>query len=420
MGRFVFGLGCKPVVGGDIVSPMTSTIRVGVAVLLLLGCASSARRETQEQDALASETRQRAADMLVARQFEDAVAVLEPLARESPKDDQVFTMLGDAYRGAGDFDRSVKAYEQAIRIEYGDYLPHLKLGVVLMEHGKTGRALTEFEVAVKYGGTDPLTHFNYGLALSELGRKPTALEQWRLASEIQPDNAAFVAAVGIGLTGVDDSAAVECFGRAELLGMDGAAFDNNYALALERIGDNDRAESRFEAAVGRGGPGPAEYRRNLARHYLRVGKNAEAAAEFDTLVARDGHKWSDSVYLARAQVALERYREAISGLEAFALEVEAGRIDRASGRIDRMPPTLGEAFDVLGMAWRGRGDLARARDYLGRAVRLEPDDPARLNNYGVVLAESGMLPDARAQWRRVLVIDPANATARANLAAFGP
>ena len=126
------------------------------------------------------------------------------------------------------------------------------------------------------------------------------------------------------------------------------------------------------------------------------------------------------MYLARARVALGRYEDAIAGLESFALEVEAGKIDRASGRLDRMPPTLGEALDVLGMAWRGQGDLARARDYLGRAVRLEPDDPARLNNYGVVLAESGMLPDARAQWRRVLVIDPANATARANLAAFGP
>jgi Tfp pilus assembly protein PilF len=42
-----------------------------------------------------------------------------------------------------------------------------------------------------------------------------------------------------------------------------------------------------------------------------------------------------------------------------------------------------------------------------------------LNNYGVVLADSGMLPEAKAQWRRVLEIDPANATAKANLSAFG-
>jgi Flp pilus assembly protein TadD len=84
-----------------------------------------------------------------------------------------------------------------------------------------------------------------------------------------------------------------------------------------------------------------------------------------------------------------------------------------------MPPTVGEALSVLGMAWRGRGDLARAREYLRRAVQLDPEDASQLNNYGVVLAESGMLPDAKAQWRRVLEIDPDNATAKANLSAFG-
>jgi hypothetical protein len=30
-----------------------------------------------------------------------------------------------------------------------------------------------------------------------------------------------------------------------------------------------------------------------------------------------------------------------------------------------------------------------------------------------------MLPDARAQWQRVLAIEPQNATAKANLSAFG-
>jgi superkiller protein 3 len=402
---------------------MTLSHRLCAAAVLLLACAcaSTAREESRERDATANEARQRAALMLEAREFDAAIGVLEPLARESPKDDQLFTMLGDAYRGAGDFDRSVKSYEQAIRLDYGDYLPHLKLGVVLMEHQKTGRALTEFEVAVKFGHQDPLTHFNYGLALSELGRKPEALEEWRTAREMDPENPRFVEAIGIGLTGVDDSAAVECFRDAERLGQKGASFSNNYALALERIGENDAAEASFRAAIeAADDQREEEYRRNLALHYLRVGKHEDAAREFETLIAAGGAKWSYAVYLARARVALGRYEEAIAGLEEFAADVEAGRVDRASGRIDRMPPSLGEALDVLGMAWRGRGDHARAKDYLGRAVALEPDDPARLNNYGVVLAESGMLADARAQWRRVLEIDPANATARANLAAFGP
>jgi hypothetical protein len=41
-----------------------------------------------------------------------------------------------------------------------------------------------------------------------------------------------------------------------------------------------------------------------------------------------------------------------------------------------------------------------------------------LNNYGVILAESGKITDARAQWERVLSIDPGNTTALENLSAF--
>jgi Flp pilus assembly protein TadD len=98
--------------------------------------------------------------------------------------------------------------------------------------------------------------------------------------------------------------------------------------------------------------------------------------------------------------------------------MDAGRALNASDRIDRVPPTLAEALATAGLAWRGEKNLIQARDCLSRAVALAPDDPSHLNNYGVVLAESGMLPEARAQWKRVLEIDPGNAIARANLSAY--
>jgi tetratricopeptide (TPR) repeat protein len=222
------------------------------------------------------------------------------------------------------------------------------------------------------------------------------------------------------LTGVDDPAAVAAFARAEELGLhNDAAFYNNYALALERVGDNDKAGEYFRRAVDMNDAHVDEYRRNLARHDLRVGDNQDAARAFESLVVSDGGKWSDTVYLARALVALERFDDAIARLATFADEFGAGKIARNDPRIDQIPPTVGEAFAVVGMAWRGKGDLPRARDYLQRAAAKAPDDPAVLNNYGVVLAQSGMLPEAKAQWRRVLEIDPANATAKANLSAFG-
>jgi tetratricopeptide (TPR) repeat protein len=153
------------------------------------------------------------------------------------------------------------------------------------------------------------------------------------------------------------------------------------------------------------------------RAATRVGDNQDAAHAFESLALPTGVERHG--YLARALVALERFDDAIARLATFADEFGAGKIARNDPRIDQIPPTVGEAFAVVGMAWRGKGDLPRARDYLQRAAAKAPDDPSVLNNYGVVLAESGMLPDAKAQWRRVLEIDPANATAKANLSAFG-
>lgn len=391
-----------------------------VVVALVASCASTSKHQDASRDAEMNATKRRASTEIGAGDYAGAVHSLEALVKAAPKDEQAFAMLGDAYRGLGDFANAVKSYEQAIRLNYGDYEPHLKLGTLLMEHRKTGRALTEFEIAMKFGDGDPLVHYNYGLALDELGRQKEALVQWRIARDIEPTNTRYVAAVGIGLTGVDDQSAVESFARAEELGLrNDASFYNNYALALERVGDNENAEAYFRRAVDMNDAKVVEYRRNLARHELRVGQNEDAARDFETLVAADGGKWSDTVYLARALVALARFDDAIARLATVAEDVESGRVARDDPRVDQVPPTVGEALSVVGMAWRGKGDLARARDYLRRAAARSPDDPSVLNNYGVVLAESGMLPDAKAQWRRVLEIDPDNATAKANLSAFG-
>ena len=353
-------------------------------------------------------------------EYEAAAAALDSLTRSFPNDSDLWENLGDAYRGARETDKAIKSYEQAIRLNYGAYAPHMKLGTLLMENGKTGRALTEFELAVKASDRDMLARYNYGVALHESGRRDEALAQWRTAADLDPTDKRVAEALAMGLAETNDSTAVAAFERARALGADDAAFHNNYALMLDRSGRAEEAEAEFQAALAKAPPEKAnEYRRNYAVHQLRAGKNDAAAASFETLVKDTGGLWSDTVYLARARMGLKQYGEAIAALEPFAADVESGKIPRSSPRIDRMPPTLDEALDVLGMCWRGKGDNKKAREYLKRAVALSPRDVSHLNNYGVVLAEGGMLPDARAQWQRVLEIEPQNATAQANLSAFG-
>ncbi|HET6350002.1 MAG TPA: tetratricopeptide repeat protein [Candidatus Krumholzibacteria bacterium] len=398
----------------------TPSFLVLAGLLAAAGCSSLSSTNSPYQNRVSEQQRRRATTYMQHEQYTAAAATLDSLVLLKPRDSDLFEMLGDARRGTGDTEGAIKAYEQSMRLNYGAFAPHMKLGTLLMESGRTGRALTEFELAVKASDRDVLARYNYGVALYQTGRRDEALQQWGIAEDIDPSNVRVAEALGMGYSGVNDSTAVAEFERATQLGSDSATFHNNYALTLDRLGRTQEAETQFRLAVEKA---PAEkrdeYRRNFALHLLRTGRDQEAADEFAGLIESSGGLWSDTVYLARARMELGKYDDAIAGLEPFALDVESGKIPADSKRIDRMPPTLDDALDILGMCWRGKGNHRKAVDYLKRAVALKPADVTHLNNYGVALADDGMLAKAREQWRRVLEIDPQNATAKANLSAFG-
>ena len=359
----------------------------------------------------------RARELIDANSLEPAIETLEALSKRASADHQLFLMLGEAYAKLGEFDNAVKNLEQSIRLSYTDYHPHLELATLLMRHGKIGRALTEFEEAARYGARDPLTRYNYGLALHKMGKRQKALEQWSMAYEMENDNPRYAEAVGIALAGIDDAEALRYFDEASRLGATGAQFHNNYGLALQRAGDHRRALGQFEAAVA-AEPANENYGFNLAAAHMLSRSYREAVASWDSLIERQGSRWSYQVYRGEALLALLRFDEAIASVKAIAAEVETGRLAPDSERMDRTPPGLNDAFEILAMSHRGKGDLDEALVYIQKALALRPHKTSHLNNYGVILAESGRLDEAKAQWRKVLEIDDDNTTAKENLSAL--
>jgi Flp pilus assembly protein TadD len=385
----------------------TLTALILVGAIAIPACSPRVATDAQQRAENLNDRKSQAVELLAAQRYQAALDVLGPLAADASADPQVFVMMGDAHAGLDHYDDAVAAYESAIRLSYYSHEAHLKLATLLMRHERVGRALTEFELAIEYGDSHPLTHYNYGLALREMGRDDEALAQWRLAREMDPQDSRYAEAVGIGLAGTDDAAAVAHFEEAARLGADSPSFHNNYALALERLGRFDRASAEFDRAVA-AAPGEEVYRFNRAALSMRAGWFERAAGEWRELIARDGRQWRYGVYLARALLSLERYRDAIAALDG--LEPGAG---------DSAPPRH-EALEILSLAHRGAGDGRAALDLIAQAVALAPDNPGYRNTYGVILAENGMLTEAKSQWRKVLEIDGENAVARENLSRFGP
>jgi tetratricopeptide (TPR) repeat protein len=386
----------------------------------LAACSHNARAPSAEDRAARlNAAKSRAAALLKDGDYRAALATLEPLAAEASADPQVFVMLGDAHAHLDEYDAAVGSYESAIRLEYTNHEAHLKLATLLMTRERIGRALTEFELAIKFGDRQALTHYNYGLALHEMGRDAEALHQWRLAYEMDPDDARYAEAVGIGLSAEDPVASLGYFETARTLGADSPSFHNNFGLALVAAGRQGEAVEEFEEAVSKR-PSNEGYRFNLAAARTRSGDFERAVGDWRGLIAEWGARWSYSVYLAKSYQALGKSADAIAVLERITADFDEGKLGESSELIDRVPPRLDEAYDILFRAYRATGDASRALSAIRRAVELDPENLVYLNNYGVVLAENGMLTEARSQWRKVLQIDGDNATARENLSRFSP
>ena len=391
----------------------TSLLTWLILLAVALGCGGRGAREGPGAAARMNDDKTSAHDLLENGRFEDVVGILAPWAGKKVQDPQVYSMLAKAQWKLRNTDDAITNYEEAARLDYSNAYAHLELAQLLVEIGRPGRALTEFDLAIQYGGPDPLPRYNYGLALYGLNRREEALNQWRIAYSLDNRDPRYAEAMGIGLTGEDDKAALEYFERADSLGADQAEFHDNFGLLLQRLGDYGRAEAEFREAVARE-PGNVFYRRNLALLYMVSGRLDAAVPVWETLLDEDKDSRVYRIYLARAYLGVGRFESAIGVLENWLQGVGATPPGTETGEA----PPIDEAYDVLAMSYRGKKDLVQAASYVRKALELKPRSVGYLINYGVILAEDGKIAKAKTQWEKALEIDPNNPTARQNLSAY--
>lgn len=383
-----------------------------LTVLLVLfgGCSASApSSKPSAQTTSAASSKQRVRDLIDQGQYAQAVDILVPLKGKLKNDPQVYTMLAESYWKLGLYNDAVSNFEAALRLDYSDADAHRDFGQMLMEMGKVGRALTEFELAIRSGDRNALSYYNYGLALYEFGRRDAALAQWQIAFSAEPQNAKYAEALGIGLTGKNDVEALGYFETAAELGANGASFHNNFGLLLLRLKRFSDAENHFAMAVEID-PQNESYRFNLVVSRLRSKRYAAAIPVLEALVTGAPDNATYRVYLGRSYYEAGRHQDVVALLEPWLSS------DTVPHKSDG-GPDLGGAYDALAMSLRALEQPEKAGVFSASAIEWDPSNPAYLNNYGVILAENGRIEEARAQWEKVLQIEPDNEVAKQNLSA---
>ena len=348
----------------------------------------------------AAELRGQAREALDRGDARLAVATFRRALQLAPSDADTWNDLGLAYQVAGDLDSAQASFESAIRLAPRRAPAHLNLAVLLMRRGVSGRARTEFAQALELDPGNPSPYWNFATALLDVGKTEPARELLDNALQLDPACGPAEAAYGrLEALNGQPALAIPHFERAESLGVQGATLQANLGLALLEVGRAAEAEVRLDRAVALDSTSASAWNHlGLAR--LGTGKVAEAIEALERarrLAPRDEDLRFN---LGSALLRLERYAEAVALLE-------------------RPRPERADLLALAAMALRGAGRRGDALLFAKDAAARAPRDVVILNNYGVLLAETGDVESALDVWRQVLEVDPGNTTARDNLKARG-
>jgi Flp pilus assembly protein TadD len=106
--------------------------------------------QAEKLDASSHAARYARAEILIQRRrWDDALSILDGLARESPHGARVQFARGQALAGLGRIDEAEKALAEAARLAPSPGRAHYELGKIYERRGDKDRALREYRLAIE-------------------------------------------------------------------------------------------------------------------------------------------------------------------------------------------------------------------------------------------------------------------------------
>ena len=181
-------------------------------------------------------------------------------------------------------------------------------------------------------------------------------------------------------------------------------FDELY-LAIAQIAQGSNRElgiPRLTSAIARQAPASAGFYFDLAAALEESGRLDESALWYEQALDRDPSFGLARIRLGSVLSQAGRHRQAQEVL----------------GRANRLQPDDPRNPKEMGLDFARQGMFAEAVESARAAIRLDPDLPELHNNLGGALAELGRTEDAEASIREAIRLQPDLAEARFNLGAI--
>lgn len=125
-----------------------------------------------------------------AGNYDEAIAILQPITRSDPGQDLIWASLGEAQLNAKKYPEAIESYQKAIAIKPASGVYHSGLADAYARSGQTEKAVLEWATAAQ---DDPLNagsyYFNEGAVLTNTGKVAEAIAAFDKSLQVDPTRA---------------------------------------------------------------------------------------------------------------------------------------------------------------------------------------------------------------------------------------
>ncbi len=371
-----------------------------------------------------------AALQFVSGAMPQAVDTLDDVPRGQARDAGVLIQMAKIYAGAGQPDRALALYEDAIRVHPEQGAPYFAKGVLLLNLKRTMQAEEAFTRGLAHAPQSHLGYFYRGKALEAQGKNARAKEEYRQAitwaERFEP---AYQALARLYESDGDIQEAIQLYERFVALRTPHEKnFRNDFVRLLLQHKRYGRALEIFDQMIA---DDPedlnAQIRKSLV--YVEMNDAHRAIADLKRLVhahpselrVRDYLGW---VYeqVDDVQEAIEAYRTNItmdatfydSHMHLGLLLYRLARFDEATPHFIQavaLNPRNAETHLLLGLSYLKVEHFDRAQSAFARGVDYHPTDEDLRFNLGATYDKLDRFPDVVREMEAVLTLNPDHADA---------
>ena len=274
-------------------------------------------------------------------ELEQTVSLSESLAKQYPNALILYDILGAAYMGLKNTEKTIASYQKALQLNPNHTDAYNNMGMALYDQGRFNEAVESYQNAVKLEPDFADAHYNLGNALKQVGNLKQAIESYKASLAINPN---------------DTEVILNCGNALKSYGKFDQAIEI-YAQALKIDSNSTAAQTNMENAIEE----QAEIDKDIA-DYARITKLEIGSAE---MVSCSGTFFKARGYL---DAAIDSYNQAL-----------------------KINPDYAEAHYNMGIALKDKGELDAAIDSYKQAIKIKPDYAEAYNNIGEILQEKGNL-----------------------------